>query len=74
MGILRFAVMLRPYESMPHSIKATSSFKIIDGHETELNWIKSLQKHFPLGLNDKIYHEGNISKMLNFNIFSLSEY
>ena len=33
MGILRFAMMLRPYESMPHSIKAISRFKIINGHK-----------------------------------------
>ena len=34
---------------------------------------KKLQSPFPLGFNDNIYHEGNISKMLDFDVFSLSE-
>ena len=28
-----------------------------------------LQTSFPLGFNDKIYHEGNISKMPDFDVF-----
>ena len=47
--------------------------KIIKRHETELKWIKLLQKPFPLGFNDNIYHEGNISKMPDFDVFSLLE-
>ena len=35
----------------------------------ELKWIKFLQSHFPLGFNDNIYHEGNISKMPDFDGF-----
>ena len=49
------------------------SFKIIKRHETEVKWIKLLQTPFPLGLNDNIYHEGNISKMPYFDVFSLLE-
>ena len=33
--------------------------------------VKSLQTPFPLGFNDNIYHEGNISKMPDFDVFSL---
>ena len=32
-------------------------------HELELKWIKLLQTTHPLGLNDNIYHEGNISRL-----------
>ena len=32
-----------------------------------------LQSPFPLGLNDNIYHEGNISKMPDFDVFSALE-
>ena len=39
-----------------------------------LKLIKSLQTLFPLGSHDNIYHEGNISKMPVFDIFSLLEY
>ena len=31
--------------------------------------IKLLQSPFPLGLNDNINHEGNISKMPDFDVF-----
>ena len=48
-------------------------FKIIKRHETELKWIKLLQTPFPLGFNDTIYHECNISKMPDFDVFSLLE-
>ena len=43
--------------------------KNIKRHETELKWIKFLQSTFPLGFNDNIYHEGNISKMPDFDVF-----
>ena len=32
-----------------------------------------MQSSFPLGLNDNIYHEGNISKMPDFDVFSVLE-
>ena len=50
---------------------STERFKNILRHELELKWIKRLQTPFPLGLNDNIYHEGNISKMPDFDAFSL---
>ena len=38
----------------------------------EVNWIKRLQTPYPLGLNDQIYQQGNISAIRsNMNIFSL---
>ena len=52
----------------------TSRFKIIKRHETELKWIKLLQTPYPLGFNDNIYHEGNLSKMPDFDVFSLLEF
>ena len=42
-------------------------------HEIELKWIIFLQLSFPLGLHDNIYHEGNISKMPDFDVFSVLE-
>ena len=55
------------------SSNSSSRFKIIKRDETELKWIKLLQTPFPLGFNDNIYHEGNISKMPDFDVFSLLE-
>ena len=48
-------------------------FNTIKRFKTELKWIKLLQSASPLGFNDSIYHEGNISKMPDFDAFSLLE-
>ena len=58
-------------EKIYYDVNSTARFKIIKQHETELKWIKLLQTPFPLGFNDNIYHEGNISIMPDFDIFSL---
>ena len=40
----------------------------------ETEWIKkTLQTPSPLGFNDSIHHEGNISKMTDFDVLSLLE-
>ena len=44
----------------------SSRFKIIKRHETELKWIKAA---FPLGSNDTIYDQSNISKLPDFDVF-----
>ena len=48
-------------------------FNTIKRLETELKWIKFLQSASPLGFNDNIYQEVNISKMSDFDVFSLLE-
>ena len=55
-------------EKLTYDKNSSSRFKIIKRHETELKWIKLLQTPFPLGFNDNIYHEGNISKMPDFDV------
>ena len=63
--------MLQPVEEMIFDSNSTERYKNIFRHETELRWIKLLQTPFPLGFNDNIYHQGNISKMPDFDVFSL---
>ena len=63
--------MLQPVEEMIFHSNSTERYKNIFRHETELKWIKLLQTPFPLGFNDNIYHQGNISKMPDFDVFSL---
>ena len=63
--------MVQPVEEMIFNSNSTERYKNIFRHETELKWIKSLQTPFPLGFNDNIYHEGIISKMPDFDVFSL---
>ena len=50
---------------------STERYKNIFRHGAELKWIKLLQTPFPLGFNDNIYHQGNISKMPDFDVFFL---
>ena len=66
-------VLVKPVEKLAYDKNSSSRFKIIKRHETELKWIKLLQTPFPLGFNNNIYHEGNISKMPDFDVFSLLE-
>ena len=49
-------------------------FKIIIRHKTELKWITLLLTPYQLGFNDNIYHEGNLSKMPDFDVFFLLEF
>ena len=63
--------MLQPVEEMIFNSNSTERYKNIFRHETEFKWIKLLQTPFSLGFNDTIYHQGNISKMPDFDVFSL---
>ena len=59
---------VQPVEKLTYQENSSTRFKIIKRHETELKLIKFLQTSSPLGFNDNIYHEGNMSKMANFGI------
>ena len=63
--------MLQPVEEMVFDSNSAERYKNIFRHETELKWIKLLQTPFPLRFNNNIYHQGNISKMPGFDVFSL---
>ena len=63
---LKFSQLEKLYMIVIHQLD-----KNIRRNETELKWIKIMQSHFPLDFNDNIYHEGNISKMPDFDVFSL---
>ena len=66
-------VIVQPVEKISYDENSSVRFKNIKRFETELKWIKLLQTPFPLGFNDNIYHEGNISKMPDFDVLTLSE-
>ena len=61
-------------EKITYDANSTGRFKIIKRHKTELKWIKLLQTPYPLGFNDNIYNGGNLSKMPDFDVFSLLEF
>ena len=63
-------ISIQPVEKL-FMIQTHHLVKNIKRHETELKLIKFLQSPFPLGFNDNIHHEGNISKMPNIDGFFL---
>ena len=62
-------IVIQPVEKIIYDLNSSTRLKNIKRHETELKWIKFLQSPFPLGFNDNIYHEGNISKMPGLDVF-----
>ena len=66
-------VLVQPVEKLIYNENSSVIFKTIKRLETELKWIKLLQSASPLGFNDNIYQEGNISLMPDFDVFSLLE-
>ena len=62
-------VLVQPVDKLSYDENSTSTvrFNTIKRFETELKWIKLLQSASPLCFNDNIYHEGNISKMPDFD-------
>ena len=66
-------VLVQPVEKLIYDENSSVRFNTIKRLETELKWIKLLQSASPLGFNDNIYQEENISKMPDFDVFSLLE-
>ena len=66
-------VLVQPVGKLIYDENSSVRFNTIRRLETELKWIKLLQSASPLRFNDNIYQEGNISKMPDFNVFSLLE-
>ena len=54
---------MQPVEKLSYDENSTVRFNTIKMFETELKWIKLLQSASPFGINDNIYHEGDISKI-----------
>ena len=61
-------------EKSSYDETSTVRFHTIKRFETVLKWIKLLQSASPLGFNDNIYPVGNISKMPDFDVFSVLEF
>ena len=61
---------LKNSENFTFFSNSTKRYGNILRHELELKWINLLQTPHPLGFNDNIYHEGNISRLPDFDIFS----
>jgi hypothetical protein len=66
-------VTIQPLEKLIFDNSASRAFKIRARLISEHKWIQKLQTPYPLGLNDNIYQEGNISKNPDFDIFDLLE-
>lgn len=62
---------IQPLEKLVFGNNDSNSFRIKARHIAEYKWIKRLQTPFPLGLNDNIYQQGNISRDSSIDIFSI---
>ena len=61
-------ILIQLVENIICDPNSSNGLRNIKRHETELKWTKFVQSLFPLGFNDNIYHEGNNSKMLDFDV------
>ena len=64
-------ICIQPLEFFDFDHTLTKRFKVQARLSAELKWIKQLQTPYPLGLNDNIYHEGNISKNPDIDVFKI---
>ena len=65
------SISIQPIEKITYGDNSTKIYRNILRHELELKWIKLLQTPHPLGFNDNIDHEGNISRLPDFDVFLL---
>ena len=63
--------IIQPIEKITYDDNSSKRYRNSLRHKLELKWIKLLQTPHPLGFNDNIYHEGTISRLPDFYIFSL---
>ena len=64
-------ISLQPLELLTFDNTITKRFRLQARLSAELKWIKWLQTPYPLGLNDNIYQEGNISKNPDIDVFNI---
>ena len=64
------SISIQPVEKITYDDNSTKRYRNILRHELEVKWIL-LQTPHPLGFNDNIYHEGNISRLPDCDVFSL---
>ena len=67
------SVLVQPVEKLSFDENSSVRFNTIKRLETDLKWIQLLQSASPLGFNDNNFHEENISKTPDFDVFSLLE-
>ena len=64
------SISIQPVEKITYDNSSSKRYRNILRNELELKWIKLLQTPNPLGFNDNIYHEGNIFRLPDFDVFS----
>ena len=62
------------WKQITYDANLISRFKIIKRCKTKPKWIKLLETPYPQGFNDNIYHIGNLSKIPDFDVFSMLEF
>lgn len=62
-------ISVQPIEHLKFNNDVTAHYETKARCISEMDWIKSLQTAYPLGLNDNMYQAGNISKDSAINAF-----
>ena len=62
------SISIQPVEKITYDDNSSKRYRNILRRELELKRIKLLQIPHPLGFNDNFYHEGNISRLLDFEL------
>ena len=65
------SISIHPVEKITYDDNSSKRYRNILRNKIELKWIKLLQTPHPLGFNDNIYHEGNIFRFPDIDVFSL---
>ena len=63
------SIYIQPVEKITYGDNSTKRYRNIRRQELELKLIKLLQTPHLLNFNDNIYHEGNISRLPDFDVF-----
>ena len=66
-------IVIQLVEKIIYDPNSSTRLKIYRDMKLNLNGLNFCNHLFPLGFNDNIYHEGTISKMPDFDVFSVLE-
>ena len=62
------SISIQPVEKITYHDNSSKRYRNILRHGLDLKWIKLLQTPHPLSFNDNIYHDGNISRLPDFDV------
>ena len=62
-------ISIQPVKKITYDDNYSKRYRNILRHKLESKWIKLIQTPHPLGFNDNIYHECDISRLPDFDVY-----